>query len=359
MRNQLSKSDSQVLKGIAICAMLCHHLFLNPQDHFPTANHANMALIGDIGKICVSLFVFVSGYGMAKCFCKLNYEQNRPWKMGVRCYSLVAKRLMHFYLQYWLVFLIFVPLGIFVFHQSLAGRYGDVNLLKHLIYDFWGLQRFRSYNITWWFNMLIIILYLASPFFYGLAKKMMLPSLVLLLCFSFFTDGSFSNKSYFMNEYAISFYLGMVIALKGESIVSIISSLPKWLSCLIPVLWIMMFCMLREMNWLQLGGTRADAFISFGLAVLLMTNKLPSCLESPLAFLGKHSANIYLIHTFIFAYWFSDILFRIQSPILIFSSLLFVCVVLSMLLGWIRKMLRIDSIQLFVDRKIDHYAYSV
>ena len=60
----LTRQDTAVMKGIAICAMLCHHLY-----GFPLAGvepyTGVLAWIGVLGKICVALFLFCSGYGLA------------------------------------------------------------------------------------------------------------------------------------------------------------------------------------------------------------------------------------------------------------------------------------------------------
>ena len=70
------------------------------------------------------------------------------------------------------VFLIFVPLTVCCFDRPLSVPYGEhSNKLKHLLMDLFCLQGYSSYNITWWFNKLIIILYLLFPILYWCCKK--------------------------------------------------------------------------------------------------------------------------------------------------------------------------------------------
>lgn len=60
----LTKEDSNILKGFAICGMLCWHLFYcdNPVGRqFSEFTR----FVGMVGDVCVSLFLFVSGYGMS------------------------------------------------------------------------------------------------------------------------------------------------------------------------------------------------------------------------------------------------------------------------------------------------------
>ena len=64
---RLSKTDIAVLKGIAICGMLCWHLFYCPNPcgvQFGTITH----WIGIMGDVCVSAFLFASGYGLSSQF---------------------------------------------------------------------------------------------------------------------------------------------------------------------------------------------------------------------------------------------------------------------------------------------------
>ena len=64
------KNETAIIKGVAILLMLIHHLFMNTeginyysQDFF---NH-----LSSIGKICVSIFSFITGYGIY-----ISYEKN-------------------------------------------------------------------------------------------------------------------------------------------------------------------------------------------------------------------------------------------------------------------------------------------
>lgn len=58
--------DSKILKGIAICAMLWHHLFYEHPEYGKIVFH--LALLG---KVCVSMFLMISGYGLTKQYNKV------------------------------------------------------------------------------------------------------------------------------------------------------------------------------------------------------------------------------------------------------------------------------------------------
>ena len=73
----MSKTDSGALKGTGILIMLFHHLFLAGRfDGFEISfwpfSAAQITHIASFCKICVSLFAFISGYGLI-----LSYRRER------------------------------------------------------------------------------------------------------------------------------------------------------------------------------------------------------------------------------------------------------------------------------------------
>ncbi len=172
----LTKTDTAVVKGIAIIAMLMHHVFETLTEHSWL-----IAQLQGIGKVCVALFVLLSGYGLCVGYQRININGG-----GVNAYSqnivlLLMRRLLKFYMNYWVIFLLFVPLGIFICGRPLSAAYPDnLNVYRSLIIDFLGLGGFNSYNITWWFNKLILILYILSPIVYIFTKHYPIVSILLL-----------------------------------------------------------------------------------------------------------------------------------------------------------------------------------
>ena len=77
----LSREDTQIIKGLAIVLMLMHHLWAFP-DRIPVSlnyvftifEQSSIVYIGMFGKICVSLFFFVGGYGTYLSSSEKNYD---------------------------------------------------------------------------------------------------------------------------------------------------------------------------------------------------------------------------------------------------------------------------------------------
>lgn len=63
-----------------------------------------------------------------------------------------------------------------------------------------------------------------------------------------------------------------------------------------------------------------------------------------LAFLGRHSMDIFLFHTFIYSHWFKAEIYASRNPVIIFLTLLVVCVIISLILEQIKKLLRINNL---------------
>lgn len=63
----LSIQDSNVLKGVALILLLWHHLFYVDNGMYSDIkvwDYGVVNQIGQLGKVCVALFVFLSGYGL-------------------------------------------------------------------------------------------------------------------------------------------------------------------------------------------------------------------------------------------------------------------------------------------------------
>lgn len=157
----LSKTDIDVLKGIALLLLLCHHCFWKgePYDDIVVFGVPVIEKFSVFCKLCVSVFVFLSGYGLtAKAV-----QTNGIGRLG----DFYRRRYSKLLVNYWVVYLLFVPVGVFLFHRTFQEVYGD-KLILGAISDFFGLHKAvighpYGYNATWWFYSCIIFLYLLFP----------------------------------------------------------------------------------------------------------------------------------------------------------------------------------------------------
>lgn len=335
--SSLSREDSGILKGIAICGMLCWHLFYcdNPVGRqFSEFTR----FIGMVGDVCVSLFLFVSGYGMSYTLHKADQTG------GGNLYKEVLLRVIKFYFSYWPVFLVMLVIGVFIFHIPLVNEdAGVLQTLKAFLLDFIGLRGQQSYNATWWYNSLILPLYLLSPFLYLCLRRMPIMALVLSVASVNIQFILGCN----MGGYLFIYVVGMAWALNVDIITSWLNKIQGKILIFVTPLLLAIFAFSLKLleDPLCARGLFAYAAITILLALFCKTTIKSNNLRLVLSFLGKHSANIYFCHTLIFYYWFPEFFYSINYPIGIFVSLLIVGILVSVIFEQIKKILAIYSLQ--------------
>src|ERR1035437_3818694 len=332
----LSLSDTLIIKGVAICFMLWHHLFYINSEYGEWVQNTAY-----LGKVCVAMFLFVSAYGLTIQYSKIDIK-----KFQVRCIidtlKFQGKRLLKLYINYWFIFLLFVPIGVFFFHRSLQIPYGvQVNYFKSIIIDLLGMQGFQSYNITWWFYQLIIILYLIFPLLYIAIKKMNI--LILIFCFLIFGYhiGSVSMLEYWL----FPFVLGISYALNRDKISSFLNRTDWKILFICNLFLLFSVAFLRLEEW-RFGGVGMDGFFTITLIIfIIITVRKLKKISQVFEYLGKHSMNIFLIHTFIFGYFYSRFIYSFKYPLLIFIVLLACSLFISILIEYCKKIFRIYTLE--------------
>ncbi|MDR3651959.1 MAG: acyltransferase [Paludibacter sp.] len=332
----LSLQDTMLIKGVAICFMLWHHLFYEHSEYGKIVQYSAF-----FGKVCVAMFLFVSAYGLTLQFSKITL-----FRLGTSrrkdILKFIAKRLIKLYVNYWVVFLIFVPLGVFFYHKSLQISYGDqVNQINHLILDFFGMQGSDSYNSTWWFYQLIIVLYIVFPLLYIALKKWNIVVLVLL----FVILGSHYYKIPIIHDWLFPFALGISCALNKESITSFINSIHKMVLIGCISILFLFIVYIRLNNW-RTGGSGVDGIFTLVWIMILVLMVRNVKIITPLfRYLGKHSMNIFMVHTFIFYYFYQDFIYSFRYPFLIFIVLISCSLCVSILIEYFKKMVGIYRLE--------------
>ena len=321
MTEQLALKDTNVLKGIAILLMLIHHLFWVQKGLFDDIRlfglHYLVNEIGIISKVCVSIFVLLSGYGLT-----VVAEKNG----GIGSLkSFYFHRFKKLFLNYWFVWVLFVPISIYVFGYTLADAYHG-RVISHLLADLSGIHSLiyendYCYNPTWWFYSCIILLYLFFPFLYRWAKRDVVSLLLMSIAASFLPIPQLTVIKF----YIVAFVIGMIM---------VVRMIPSPNNVILPIVVFVVLIVVRNFNSYPL---LIDTFISVALVQLYRSIKLHEWICVGLSFVGKHSMNIFLFHTFIFYFWFQDIVYASRNPIIIFFTLLAICILISMALELIKK----------------------
>lgn len=314
-----TRVDTKIVKGLTIILMLAHHLFLfqdrQPagfgfQDLIMTDAVLLSTVVGQFGKLCVSIFLFLGGYGL---WCRKD-------KSGVMKDSIIK-----LYKAYWKVFIIFVPIGFFLFSNQIVfcedeavyGAFSDFSW-KHFWANFIGWE--HEYNQEWWFLKTYLCMlflgwiYIRSVRKIGFWRECMLVILSVILFESVFPglatvngltglqDSLWYNELFYTDAVCSSFFMGIVFArYDGISrLREILSPLRTWARKLLA------FSMILLMGYARYYflSTTLDVFLAPCLtALFLELLDGIGVLRKIFEILGKHSTNMWLTHTF-FCYYF-------------------------------------------------------
>ncbi len=183
MDKEFTKERTAAVKGFAILLLLFYHLFHEEEtllsmgvEYAPLSMDA-LLTISDFGNICVAVFVFLSGYGIAKGI----WKQGNPDARAV--YGQATARFFKLMLN-------FLPLylSVNIFWWSCfdyASLYGEGKQgILCMLTDALGLNEFfgtPTLNMTWWYMELAYILIFIIPLLTWLVQKISYPALILAL----------------------------------------------------------------------------------------------------------------------------------------------------------------------------------
>lgn len=345
---RITKDDTLCLKGLAICGMLCWHLFFCPNplgvEFSPFAK-----FIGIIGDVCVSVFLFASGYGLMQSWLKT--ENDNTDSGGV--FLFIFRRLTKFYFNFWFVFIIFVPIGVLVFDIPFIQGDDLVHKIKNIVFQILAISDQQSYNTTWWFNSLIIPLYILFPIVGYMIKRSPFYTLFIVLALG-------SSRLIIgpqLQGYIPIFTLGALWSVYHDKLSAILNKYKN--SVLLLFLFMSLIC-----NLVVLYALGDNHIYSRGLpCYCLLTIQMAFCtifflrkvrrLSMLISFLGKHSANIYLIHTFLNYYWFPRFFYSISNPMLLWTALMMTSVVISICIEFVKNVVHWNDVPAYINIKLN------
>lgn len=330
----LTKTDTNVLKGIALLLLLCHHCFYpgEPYDDIVLWGVPLIGRLGSFSKICVAIFVFLSGYG-------LTLQTMSKGGIG-NMFSFYRRRYVKLMINYWFIWLIFVPMGVFAFHRTFPLVYGEHYMFR-AFWDFLGLHQAvfneAGYNATWWFYSCIIVLYLTYPIIWRFRRLWFVT-----IPFAIVFEMAIFHIPFFGPSNVGPYFLSFVCGLSYAYVNPCILGGAKLSEKIFLLLALAMVCEYR----FHIGATYLwDAAIVIIGTFIYSIVSIPKYLSEILSFLGKHSFNIFLFHTFILGYYFHDYIYWSRNPLLIYLTLLAVCILISMFIEWSKQYFHIYKLQ--------------
>lgn len=351
-----TKEETNRCKGIAILMMLFHHLFNDYEEYagyaiqyWPLTGDQTIHL-GLLCKVCVTIFVFLSGYGIAAVYTAKfkNKEPDRQqiWKFTIsRYWKLMA--------GYWFVFilaLLFSGLG-----RTPMQAYGTdlKTAIVYFVIDFWGLSfafHTPTLNPTWWYMSVALYIIFLMPFIMKLVKKTGI-FLMIAASMSFLQMAEIQSVA---STYVFGLLLGifcfeydifgkwMVLLEKKKG-----SFLIKSLFLFAATILLLKF----RMNYNYYGivdGLIAITLCGFSMMVF---SKIP-LMNKGLEILGIHSANIFLIHNLLYSYYFLGFYYSFRYPAVILAVLTVTSLLVSVAIERIKIWSRYNKIMKNAERKL-------
>ena len=317
------------MKGAALCLMLYHHLFAYPDrigegiSFISLCSFGETTLstyIGQFGRICVPIFLLLSGYGTY-------LSSQKSENVRRMCFH----RIWGLYKQVWQVFFLSLPVSLWINRAKGAALIGEAILN--------GLSLQCTFNEEWWFILpfaVLLLLFPAIKRFLDRKNANIYTDFLFVLLYSAFYNyivpGIFSvfplagfEKTeiwHRMNELLSifpAFFLGCVFAEYGilDRIKTKYAGRPGW--CIVSVIGIGATFYLHLYNHMHYDFVNSAVFVMC-LTVLtpLGILKWPFCL---FAKLSEESTFIWLTHSFFAYYWCQRLVFAPKYSPLIFAFL--------------------------------------
>lgn len=344
-KTMFSKKDTAAVKGLAVCLLLIHHLYMGvlpaPMSFF---GNSPLTVFATLSKVCVAVFALLSGYGVAISF------RNRKEDVSVIAFQ--KKHLLGLLKPYWLVYAVFFILSAFFAREefSIAACYGTgVKGFFSALAEIFALRPLfgtGTLNQTWWYMEAALVLYLLFPLFYRLCEKvpyLLLPVTALpLIFYTIFGNNVWDTcrEIYWFFPFCVGIFLAQ------RNLLSRFCEMceKSRAKCTAVSFLILLVCTVLRARI----GLAFDTF--FALSILLFMRcvfcRMP-IVGGVLSFLGKYSADIFYTHSFFYCYFVTQKYFvryflwseNVFMLLAAFPVLLAVSLAAAMLLERMRKVL--------------------
>ena len=329
----ISRGASAWLKGIAILLMLAHHLFGLPSLIEPPNAYVpllpGMPLeywIGRYGKICVGMFLLVSGYGLAVG----GRGQNWRW---------FAVRAWRFLLAYWPYFMLAFTIGSLFFQERMAN--GNLRFPADPVgIALNALTLKNTMAFEWWFAETYLLLVLLTPLLLRVAGRraaLLVGSTLLFAAGSAMDLAKIDLPVVSLSNlliWQLPWVIGMLLA----------GSLPEWLARLLasrPLAWLALAAMLTGFAVVQrFAGFAMTPFLIvaspvFAVALVTLTGQHER--RGVVRWLGGYTLGLWLVHPFFCYYFFQSAIYAPRWSPLVFAALLLASLAVVLLVQGLRS----------------------
>ena len=374
---KFTKEHTIQMKGIAIIILLFHHCFLNAQrwatvpyeklattkgwgyypiSFTPFSSHT-IQYLASFSKICVAMFVFMTGYGMW-----VSYESQ---KKKTTMSNYIKKRMVTLMTGFLIIFVVTeilaIPTGRFI---EVYGH--DFRSVVYMIIDALGLAKLLGtplFCLTWWYMSLAIVLIMIFPFVHSIMEKyqwvVVVASIIVPRACGF-------GQSTDLFRYLLAYTLGMYFAqhdllarIKEKFMEQNVAG--KLLSLIVSLIGLAVIIKCRQNAWI--GWKYLDFWDGFAAMYMIVISYIyilnGKWIVKGLGFLGKHSMNIFLIHSFYRDVFFHEFTYSFYYAWLDYIVLMAISLVTSIVLEWFKKLIRYEKFIDWVKRLVTKEGVTV
>ena len=374
---KFTKEHTMQMKGIAIIILLFHHCFLNAQrwatvpyeklattkgwgyypiSFAPFSSHT-IQYLASFSKICVAMFVFMTGYGMW-----VSYESQ---KKKTTMSNYIKKRMVTLMTGFLIIFVVTeilaIPTGRFI---EVYGH--DFRSVVYMIIDALGLAKLLGtplFCLTWWYMSLAIVLIMIFPFVHSIMEKyqwvVVVASIIVPRACGF-------GQSTDLFRYLLAYTLGMYFAqhdllarIKEKFMEQNVEG--KLLSLIVSLIGLAVIIKCRQNAWI--GWKYLDFWDGFAAMYVIIISYIyilnGKWIVKGLGFLGKHSMNIFLIHSFYRDVFFHKFTYSFYYAWLDYIVLMAISLVTSIVLEWFKKLIRYEKFIDWVKRLVTKEGVTV
>lgn len=374
---KFTKEHTMQMKGIAIIILLFHHCFLNAQrwatvpyeklattkgwgyypiSFAPFSSHT-IQYLASFSKICVAMFVFMTGYGMW-----VSYESQ---KKKTTMSNYIKKRMVTLMTGFLIIFVVTeilaIPTGRFI---EVYGH--DFRSVVYMIIDALGLAKLLGtplFCLTWWYMSLAIVLIMIFPFVHSIMEKyqwvVVVASIIVPRACGF-------GQSTDLFRYLLAYTLGMYFA-QHDLLARIKEKfmeqnvVGKLLSLIVSLIGLAVIIKCRQNAWI--GWKYLDFWDGFAAMYVIVISYIyilnGKWIVKGLGFLGKHSMNIFLIHSFYRDVFFHEFTYSFYYAWLDYIVLMAISLVTSIVLEWFKKLIRYEKFIELVKRLVTKEGVTV
>lgn len=333
---RFTKEHTKIAKGVALLLMLFDHLYwFNSYDYttFIDLNRINNIpwLIGSIGNICVSMFLFLSGYGMFFC------QKDKQYSIKD-----AIKRIYNIWIRYAIITSLIVVLDLMMDKIEL-----DV---KTIVLNFFALD--YTYNKYAWFVITYIVIVLVFPLINKIFNRTdIITEIVLVVGIKILITviNSFLQKNFAVGEITYKvliepfmflpvFLIGYICAEYGifEKILKLIQNkLTKNFKIVLVLILVGTFAFMLLFEATIFDNITAP-ILCFAIPYTLLNSKIAEGLK----WLGKMSTNMWLIHYPITITWLNELVYAPKYWLWILIWLIVLMIPFCYFIDWACKKIK-------------------